>query len=118
MLHAPLQHVQLMAERHVLEHDIPMFATGCGNRPPDQQHELEHTGKLLWQRLREINASAGDPILADDTFFGVGSPQCSSVLNTSHWTGGVASVTLTSTSIPRNEDASPMKVPHKGRACR
>src|SRR5260370_16555576 len=31
--------------------------------------------------------------------------------------GRVSSTTLTVTSIPRKEDAKPMKLPHRGRAC-
>ncbi|HUK34957.1 MAG TPA: hypothetical protein VLV86_13630 [Vicinamibacterales bacterium] len=60
-LHAPLQHVQLMAERHLLEHDIPMFATGDGDRPPDQQHELEHTANCCGSGFAKSTPVPGGP---------------------------------------------------------
>jgi hypothetical protein len=55
-----------MAERHVLEHDIPPFATGDGNRPPDQHHELEHPAKCCGSGFAKSSPVRADPILAND----------------------------------------------------
>jgi hypothetical protein len=64
--HAALQHMQLMAERHILDHDVPMYATTYGaprtiNNTSSNMERIVVSAASRNQRQHEA-----DVILAND----------------------------------------------------